>query len=299
VQVEQQLSDCKEAGIYTLIKTFVEGLRDEEIKKEIRGKVTARKDLTMEKIIFDTTKYKHVRGLFKKGRQLIRGPGMALMQQQIGGMRRMPMQNRMGSISEITHPAIFHSNSTCYNCDTLGHHTVECPVLIIYKNCGSSGHKAIKCMGDLPLYYQYCGKPGHDVNIYWVANLSLRPSRGRGGRKKGERRERGGKRGGRGSTYRRGAVTTSVRYDTSIPQGGMASKSKNQNMVGVSRVSGQLLIKTVAATEYMITSTLNKLMDNVNVAVGTNKTYQSYIPHMFVDVKGRKMTKKELQSRGN
>ena len=40
-------------------------------------------------------------------------------------------------------------------------------------------------------------------------------------------------------------------------------------------------------------------MDNVNVTVSTNKTYQSYIPHMFVNMKGRKMTKKELQSRGN
>jgi len=45
--------------------------------------------------------------------------------------------------------------------------------------------------------------------------------------------------------------------------------------------------------------TLDELMDNVNVTVSTNKTYQSYIPHMFVNMKGRKMTKKELQSRGN
>ena len=70
-------------------------------------------------------------------------------------------------------------------------------------------------------------------------------------------------------------------------------------MVGVSRVSGQPLIRTVAVAEYTTTSTLDKLINNVNVAVGTNKTYQSYIPCMFVNVKGRKMTKKELQSRGN
>jgi len=45
------LSDCKEAGIYTLIETFVEGLRDKEIKKEMRGEAAARKDLTIEKIM--------------------------------------------------------------------------------------------------------------------------------------------------------------------------------------------------------------------------------------------------------
>jgi len=50
-RLEQQLSDCKEAGIHTLIETFVEGLRDEEIKKEMRGKAAARKDLMMEKIM--------------------------------------------------------------------------------------------------------------------------------------------------------------------------------------------------------------------------------------------------------
>jgi len=56
---------------------------------------------------------------------------MTLMRQQIGGMERMPMQNRMESISKITHPAIFYSNSTCYNCGTPGHHAVKCPVPII------------------------------------------------------------------------------------------------------------------------------------------------------------------------
>ena len=101
----------------------------------------------------------------KGSRQPIGGPGTAPMQQRIGGMGRMPMQNRMGSISEITCPAIFHSNGTCYNCGTPRHHAAECPVSIICKNCGGSGHKAIKCMGDLPLYYQHCRKPGHDVNI--------------------------------------------------------------------------------------------------------------------------------------
>jgi len=45
------LSDCKEVGIHTLIETFVEKLRDEEIKKEMRGKTTTRKDLIMEKIM--------------------------------------------------------------------------------------------------------------------------------------------------------------------------------------------------------------------------------------------------------
>jgi len=175
----------------------------------------------------------------------------------------MPMQNRMGSISEITRPVIFHSNGTCYNCGTPGYHAAECPVLIICKNCGSSGHKAIECMGDLPLYCQHCGKPGHDVNICWVANPSLRPSRGRGERGRGERRGRGGRGGGRGSTYRRGAATTSARYDTSTPQGGMASRSRNRNVVGVPRVGGQPLTRTVAATEYTTTSTLDELMDNV------------------------------------
>jgi len=79
----------------------------------------------------------------------------------------------------------------------------------------------------------------------------------------------------------------------------MASRSGDRNVVGVPRVGGQPLTRTVAATEYATTSTLDELMDNVNVAVGTNKTYQSYIPRMSVNVKGRKMTKKELQSRGN
>jgi len=77
----------------------------------------------------------------------------------------MLMQNRIGSIGKITCPVIFHSNSTCYNCSTPGYYTAECPVLIICKNCGSLGHKAIKCMGDPLLYCQYCGKPGHNVNI--------------------------------------------------------------------------------------------------------------------------------------
>jgi len=44
-------------------------------------------------------------------------------------------------------------------------------------------------------------------------------------------------------------------------------------MVGVPRVGGQPLTRTVAATEYTTTSTLDELIDNVNVVVGTNKTY--------------------------
>ena len=66
----------------------------------------------------------------KGSRQPIGGPGTALMQQRIGGMGRRPMQNRMGSIGEITCPAIFHSNGTCYNCGTPGHYTVECSVVL-------------------------------------------------------------------------------------------------------------------------------------------------------------------------
>ena len=49
--VEQQLSNRKEAGIHTLIEMFVEGLRNEEIKKEMRGEATARKDLMIKKIM--------------------------------------------------------------------------------------------------------------------------------------------------------------------------------------------------------------------------------------------------------
>jgi len=45
------LSNCKEARIHTLIEIFVKGLRDEEIKKEMRRKAVVRKDLTIEKII--------------------------------------------------------------------------------------------------------------------------------------------------------------------------------------------------------------------------------------------------------
>jgi len=45
------LSDYKEAGIYTLIEMFVKRLKNEKIKKEIRGKVAVRKDLTIKKII--------------------------------------------------------------------------------------------------------------------------------------------------------------------------------------------------------------------------------------------------------
>ena len=45
------MSDCKEAGIHTLIETFIKKLRNKEIKKEMRGKVAARKDLTMKKIM--------------------------------------------------------------------------------------------------------------------------------------------------------------------------------------------------------------------------------------------------------
>jgi len=51
VWVEQQLSNCKEAGIHTLIEMFVEGLRNEEIKKEMRGEATSRKDLMIKKIM--------------------------------------------------------------------------------------------------------------------------------------------------------------------------------------------------------------------------------------------------------
>ena len=36
------------------------------------------------------------------------------------------------------------------------------------------------------------------------------------------------------------------------------------------------MTKTVAATEYTTTHTLDELIDNVNVAVSMNKTYQSY-----------------------
>ena len=43
-------------------------------------------------------------------------------------------------------------------------------------------------------------------------------------------------------------------------------------MIEVSRVSKQLLIKTVGVTEYTTISTLDEL-NNVNVVVGTNKTY--------------------------
>jgi len=49
-------------------------------------------------------------------------------------------------------------------------------------------------------------------------------------------------------------------------------------MVGVPRVGGQPLIRTVAVTEYMTTSTLDELINNVNVTVSMNKTYQLYIP---------------------
>jgi len=44
---------------------------------------------------------------------------------------------------------------------------------------------------------------------------------------------------------------------------------------------------------------LNKLINNVNITVSMNKTYQSYTLHMFMNAKEEKMTKKELQSRGN
>jgi len=155
------LSDCKEEGIHTLIGTFVEGLRDEEIKKEMRGETAARKDLTMEKIMelagrqqikMEASAESDDKKALKEGRERVvapvisiqldmsmcqrivqegsrqptGGPGTAPMQQRIGGMGRMLMQNRMGSISKITHPVIFHSNSTCYNCGTPGHHTAEC-----------------------------------------------------------------------------------------------------------------------------------------------------------------------------
>ena len=147
-------------------------------------------------------------------RQPTGGLGMALMQQQIGSMGRMLMQNRMESIGEITHPVIFHSNSIYYNCGTPRYHAAECPVLIICKNCGGLGHKAIKCMGDLPLYCQHCGKPGHDVNICWVANLSLRPSRERRGRERRKRKEREEREGKRRSTYEKRVATTLAHYST-------------------------------------------------------------------------------------
>jgi len=67
-----------------------------------------------------------------------------------------------------------------------------------------------------------------------VAILSLRPSKGREGRERRERGERGG--GEKGSTYKRRAATTLAHYDTSTLQGSMASKSGDQNMVGVSRL---------------------------------------------------------------
>ena len=51
VRVEQQLSDYKEEGIHTLIETFIKGLRDKEIKKEMRGEAAARKDFMIEKIM--------------------------------------------------------------------------------------------------------------------------------------------------------------------------------------------------------------------------------------------------------
>jgi len=57
------------------------------------------------------------------------------------------------------------------------------------------------------------------------------------------------------------------------------------------------LTRTVAMAEYTTISIL-ELINNVNIAVDMNKTYQSYI-YMFVNVKGRKITKKKLQSRGN
>ena len=58
----------------------------------------------------------------------------------------------------------------------------------------------------------------------------------------------------------------------------MASRSRDQNMVGVPRVGWQPLIRTVAVIEYMTTSTLDELINNVNVTVSMNKTYQLYIP---------------------
>jgi len=45
------LSNYKEVGIYTLIETFIKGLRDKEIKKEMRGEAAARKDFMIEKIM--------------------------------------------------------------------------------------------------------------------------------------------------------------------------------------------------------------------------------------------------------
>ena len=65
----------------------------------------------------------------------------------------------------------------------------------------------------------------------------------------------------------------------------------------VSKVSKQILIRIVTVIEYATTNTLNELINNVKVIVGTNKTYP--ILYMFINVKERKMTKKELQKRGN
>jgi len=67
--------------------------------------------------------------------------------------------------------------------------------------------------------------------------------------------------------------------------------------VRVFKVSRQILFKTVAVIEYVTTSTPNELINNVNVVVSINKTY--YILYMFMNVKERKITKKELQKREN
>ena len=43
--VEQQLSNCKEAGTHMLIEMFIKGLKNEKIKKEMRREVVTRKNL--------------------------------------------------------------------------------------------------------------------------------------------------------------------------------------------------------------------------------------------------------------
>ena len=52
-------------------------------------------------------------------------------------------------------------HSTYYNIPK--HYTTKCLVPIIYKNCNSLGHKAIKCIHFL-YYYR---KPKYNINIYW------------------------------------------------------------------------------------------------------------------------------------
>ena len=103
-----------------------------------------------------------------------------------------------------------------------------------------------------------------------MANLSLRPSRGRKGREKGEKGGKGERRGKKGSTYEKRVTTTLVCYSTSALQRSITSKSENQNMVKVSKVGEQSLTRIMAATKYITINTLNKLINNVNLTVSTN-----------------------------